>query len=337
MRENFNFPRDDIDAMILKNEKIWMDSIHLPDSKVMKCGHCKKPLTFLLQFYAPLEGSESTYHRALYVFICTRGECLKEYFFEASRVLRVQLPERSSALWDCPKERRSRLCDLCHLRGDYRCGQCKRARYCGRYHQELDWTEGGHRERCEEMDALAPECAVNSWWISPPDDHLSKRLLFDELEIVTEEEPEEAVRVYDEKVQKRVALNRESELPLDEKLTDPVLVEFQSIVSIEPKQVLRYTDSKKRGPIWVQTKGQIDPKSVPKCELCGSPRIFELQIMPQLVYYLKVEKMVRQSHETELDWGTLVIYTCQKSCDLDTFGSSSGAYVSEYIYMQRME
>jgi pre-rRNA-processing protein TSR4 len=48
--------------------------------------------------------------------------------------------------------------------------------------------------------------------------------------------------------------------------------------------------------------------------------------MPQLLYYLKVDKV----GEDSLDWGTLVVYTCPASC---TPKEGSG-YVEEFIWRQ---
>ena len=45
--------------------------------------------------------------------------------------------------------------------------------------------------------------------------------------------------------------------------------------------------------------------------------LFE-KILPQLLYYLAVEKTTA---EDSIDWGTLLIYSCSKSCSLTTDGS----------------
>ena len=36
------------------------------------------------------------------------------------------------------------------------------------------------------------------------------------------------------------------------------------------------------------------------------------QIMPQLLYYLKLDTV----SEPSIDWGTLLVFTCTASCDL---------------------
>ncbi|KAF5810512.1 putative programmed cell death protein [Helianthus annuus] len=48
-----------------------------------------------------------------------------------------------------------------------------------------------------------------------------------------------------------------------------------------------------------------------------------VQILPQLLYFLKVENDYKS-----LDWATIVVYTCEASCD----GSLS--YVEEFSWVQ---
>jgi hypothetical protein len=61
---------------------------------------------------------------------------------------------------------------------------------------------------------------------------------------------------------------------------------FQKIVSYAPRQVLRYAYCGK--PLWC-TSPAPDLTAIPACELCGQPRIFELQLMPALLSLWKSE------------------------------------------------
>jgi len=54
--------------------------------------------------------------------------------------------------------------------------------------------------------------------------------------------------------------------------------------------------------------------------------LFEFQVLPQLLYYLKIDNMDQDS----LDWGTLVVYTCRNSCE----SKNNEAYLNEFIYRQ---
>lgn len=59
------------------------------------------------------------------------------------------------------------------------------------------------------------------------------------------------------------------------------------------------------------------------CHYCGAPRVFELQLMPPLVYLLKASSGV------DIEFGTVLVYTCSKSCWHD--GSLA---CEEYICVQ---
>ncbi|KAI3731456.1 hypothetical protein L1987_62644 [Smallanthus sonchifolius] len=65
--------------------------------------------------------------------------------------------------------------------------------------------------------------------------------------------------------------------------------------------------------------------SIPKCSSCGSDRAFEFQILPQLIYFFEVK-----NDSNSLDWATIVVYTCEASCD----GSQS--YEEEFSWVQLM-
>ncbi|KAH0622471.1 hypothetical protein JD844_024815 [Phrynosoma platyrhinos] len=61
---------------------------------------------------------------------------------------------------------------------------------------------------------------------------------------------------------------------------------------------------------------------IPKC-LCGSKRVFEFQVMPQLLNHLKVDSL-----EESIDWGILAIYTCAENCSLGS------RYTEEFVWKQ---
>ena len=78
----------------------WLDHVHLPSPEDIACGSCQKPMTFLLQVYAPVpvderdpEGAE--YHRTLFVFMCRDANCHSVGACRSFKVLRCQLDEKN--------------------------------------------------------------------------------------------------------------------------------------------------------------------------------------------------------------------------------------------------
>lgn len=109
----------------------------------------------------------------------------------------------------------------------------------------------------------------------------------------------------------------EMEKYADEKEEDEVFTEFRERIAKNKEQVVRHDRDGK--PLWITGDNQLAPEDVPNCEMCGNPRDFEFQIMPQLLNSLKRE---------QLDWGVITIYTCAKDCDIGE------RYVKEFAYKQ---
>jgi pre-rRNA-processing protein TSR4 len=87
----------------------------------------------------------------------------------------------------------------------------------------------------------------------------------------------------------------------------------------DPSQVVRYDFGEDTEPLWVSDHAQLERAKVPACENCGAERWFELQVLPQALHYLKPVKGVGNgiSHGVyqNFDFGTIVVYSCSKSCD----------------------
>lgn len=107
---------------------------------------------------------------------------------------------------------------------------------------------------------------------------------------------------------------------------------FQKATKFSPDQVIRYQRS--GDPLWISDKDIPVSKDIPDCELCGAPRIFEFQIMPQLLNCLNLDAVQREGSgpSTEcIDWGVLIVFTCSKSCD------EGQSYKTEFIWKQDIE
>ncbi|KAK2649558.1 hypothetical protein Ddye_017047 [Dipteronia dyeriana] len=99
---------------------------------------------------------------------------------------------------------------------------------------------------------------------------------------------------------------------------------FQERIGKAPAQVLRYCRSTSAKPLWPMSSGRPSKDDIPKCSYCGGPRCFEFQILPQLLYYFDVKNDV-----DSLDWATIVVYTCEASCD------ASVSYKEEFVWVQQ--
>ena len=87
----------------------WLDNIRLPRPEDTECGTCRKPMTFLLQVYAPVPVNDSAapegaeYHRTMFVFMCRNPGCHGIGVSKSFKVLRCQLDEVVDST-SCPTE-----------------------------------------------------------------------------------------------------------------------------------------------------------------------------------------------------------------------------------------
>lgn len=286
----------------------WMDPKRIPDADRMKCPVCGVCMRFLLQLYCPLENVQSSFHRSLCIFVCREADC------SGCKVIRSQLLRENEfypSVYDenaePGEEALGRQCVLCSLKASKVCGQCSVASYCSRTCQQADWRLG-HKSCCGTLESDELRQRRTQW-------------LFSQHELVLEAE-EDLVNVETEsiKVVTKGTMQDASTEELGEDTfnkVDPDLVHFQTQVARAPRQSVRY---QLRGDIlwpFQENKLTIPP---PDCHLCGSRRVFEFQVLPQLLYFLHIE-------DRDVDFATLAVYTCEKSCPVE-------GYVDEYIYRQ---
>ncbi|NXG43814.1 PDCD2 protein, partial [Psilopogon haemacephalus] len=228
------------------------------------------------------------------------------------------------------------LCRICGCLGPRACGRCRRAAYCGPEHQALDWRLG-HRRACGQT-------ATGGDVADAVPEH--NDFLFPEYEILIEpEEPESPVDSSEDPTDEQVSVDASKGPKEQEELGATGSAAFQSIdeetldamakheteedkvfrmfkeqIAAEPEQVIRYCRGE--GPVWVSGGNIPEEKDIPNCS-CGAKRIFEFQIMPQLLNHLKVDSLGES-----IDWGTLVVYTCADNC------GKGNEYLEEFIWKQ---
>ncbi|KAI4894580.1 hypothetical protein NFI96_018800 [Prochilodus magdalenae] len=106
---------------------------------------------------------------------------------------------------------------------------------------------------------------------------------------------------------------------------DAVFSSFMKRISLCPEQVLRYSWG--GSPLFISETSSNVNQMVPPCAQCGSPRVFEFQLMPALVSLLRSTDL---SSELALEFGTILIYTCRDSCRT----SGSNTPVEEFLFVQ---
>ncbi|XP_048794130.1 programmed cell death protein 2 isoform X2 [Lagopus muta] len=314
----------------------WLGETGLPASDALRCGRCLQPRAFLLQLYAPLPDRPDAFHRTLFVFACRGAACYRLSGPGGPLcAFRSQLPRRNATYSEEPPSeeppplpepvpRRLRsgaaLCRVCGCLGPRVCGRCRRAAYCGPEHQALDWRRG-HRRSCgrggdAEYEILIepeePEFPADST-VDPDDEKgagdASKKLEKQEESRVTSTTSD----VLDEETLEAMAKHETKE--------DKIFQTFKDRITVEPEQIIRYCRGGE-GPIWVSGENIPEEKDIPNC-LCGAKRVFEFQVMPQLLNHLKVDSLGES-----IDWGTLVVYTCAENC------SAENKYAEEFIWKQ---
>jgi len=85
---------------------------------------------------------------------------------------------------------------------------------------------------------------------------------------------------------------------------DKTFLSFQKHLMRNPDQCVRYCFGGE--PLWYNDKRRFKT-GAPACTRCGAPRVFELQLMPTVIWLFKLGP-------GELEFGTVVLYSCSRSC-----------------------
>lgn len=315
----------------------WLSQRGLPSLLGLECEICRLPMAFLLQVYAPISGQDRSFHRTLFLFCCRTHECYAANDSRCMKVFRSQLQRRNEFYpYDPPPEDEPpsgpepdqsvlsvsgvKLCWVCGCPGNKACSRCHSVTYCGKHHQTLHWKHT-HKRECGSQEA--PTVTTSTF-------------LFPESELVTEPEEEEEKKEEDTKEAEEEEEEERSadcpsladtlaetdleEMAMHETEDNKVFQRFKKRIAPEPHQVVRY--SRGGSPLWVSSQHIPSDEDIPPCT-CGAKKIFEFQVMPQLLNSLCVD-----STGASIDWGTLAVYTCSASCNHDD------EYRLEFIWKQ---
>lgn len=329
----------------------WLDPINLPSERSFLCDICGEPLQFLLQVYAP-EDMEYAFHRMIFVFICTSLACLRRDQHEqwkrhperpsrSVKVFRCQLP-RSNPFYsseppnkdDKPCRAGATLCTWCGTwKGIKQCPSCRKANYCSEKHR-VKHSQLGHDYDCQRLRVASDSCdssLSDRGTMTVELQQVACTTIWPEFKIDQEDESAFDTQMSEDNggANSLVTRNRTDDTIMsimqafegdDEKKS---WAYFEERISLAPEQVLRYCRDPGAKPLWPMSSGRPSKDDLPKCSYCNGPLRFEFQILPQLLYYFRVRNDV-----DSLDWATVVVYTCEASCE------ASVAYKEEYAWVQ---
>jgi len=115
---------------------------------------------------------------------------------------------------------------------------------------------------------------------------------------------------------------------------DLIFQHFVEVLSAFPSQILRYS--------WSGTPLLMSPLSgasdVQTCHSCGAKRVFEMQLLPTLLHFLKCDRSGGDAtgagdavlNHPLVDFGTVLVFSCEKSC----WNEESPKLMKETIVLQ---
>ncbi|XP_060693539.1 programmed cell death protein 2-like isoform X1 [Hemiscyllium ocellatum] len=285
------------------------------------CPRCSDPLIQVVQVYCPLEGS--AYHRTINVLACLRPECCGRS--DSWKVL------RSECLGTPPNQETTAkkmvpvpvtVKDWCPEADDWGMEEPWGSSTEGVVQTPAPDSEREVMEQTSRLEALLLEGAEGQGLVSQStvpefqpfyisvmeeEDSHSQSSFKHEEELLAEYQRREGVCVEQLPLS---SCDGEGAPETYEKSQvqhgDRMFNKFMKRISSCPQQILRYCWN--GSPLLLSPLRMESAASV--CELCTSPRVFEFQLMPALVNMLKGSS----SQEQSVEFGTVLIYTCQRSC-----------------------
>ncbi|XP_031288017.1 programmed cell death protein 2 [Pistacia vera] len=329
----------------------WLDPVNLPSGRSCLCDICGEPLQFVRKVYAPIMEKDFTFHRTLFLFMCPSMSCLlrdqheqwkrpPEKPFRSVKVFRCQLPRINPFYSSEPPKYNSTdkptapgvaLCNWCGTwKGDKVCSSCRRVNYCSQKHQVMHWRSG-HKIECQQLNLSSHSNFANGGTTSAERQIVASNSLWPEYEIVNEDESEYDMEMSEDDGHAGSLISKAGMDDTMKSLMNDFegdgdrksWASFQERIAKAPEQVLRYCRNASAQALWPMSSGRPSKGDIPNCSYCGGPRCFEFQILPQLLYYFDVKNDV-----DSLDWTTVVVYTCEGSCE------TSINYVEEFVWVQ---
>ena len=323
----------------------WLDpSVH--PKQMHEANATKRRMDFLLQIYAANDVEDDSlnanaFHRTIYVFTSVDGD--KVFEKGKVRAVRSQLARANEFYGTTPAPRRGvRESDDLRVEEMIREFEMKKRAIETKVKMTLSGGNGSEsKEEEEEMKTKTKNENENT--------------VYPEFEIVVEPESdadeascssmdsEGVVADTNDDDNKKASANTNKKKMFqsigDEAITETDLKEIASGVidsdaqrlatfSVKlakfPDQVLRYCPAQNAKAMWPSKSLAPDDRNIPDCPRCRGKRRFEFQILPTIVSFIVPKESV-ELNDSSLDFGSIAVYTCSKSCALE------GEYAEEYV------
>ena len=293
----------------------------------------QKTMDFLLQIYAVNDDNEdedvnaNAFHRTLYVFASARGDKLHEK--GRVRAFRSQLPRENGFYGMNPApaenaEENPRVDELIreHEAKKLAIETAAKARVNG-------GSEGTKTKANANDNTVYPEFEIV---VEPESDDDDASCSSMDSDAVTDakKNKNDTESANKKKMFQSIGDEAITESDLKEIASGVIDADAQRLATFSvklskfPDQVLRYCPAPNAKAMWPSKSLAPDDRSIPDCPRCNSKRRFEFQILPTIVSFLVPKESV-ELNDTSLDFGSIAVYTCSKSCALD------GEYAEEYV------
>ncbi|CAN4106489.1 unnamed protein product [Withania somnifera] len=316
--------------------------IHLPSTSVdlFNCSACKSDLSLLAQVYAPISKKDwKIEERVIYVFGCLTPECgSTTVSWRAIRIQKsvnseglksqsdraVSLPASSAS--DSKKERKKDILSFDFLaEGDDEDDDDIDLAELGRALSEAaslaSKSKKPNHDRKLTAKTSSPVCAsrvidkklpvIPCFYIYAEEEKFSKKDAS-----VCSKNISSSIKDHENDPDSQDETWEVEDYEYDRALNaDRVYLKFKKRVDAYPEQCFRYSYG---GKPLLASRDAGDPGT---CGLCGAARLYEMQLMPPLLYFLQEAVSEKEKHALDnWNWMTLIVYTCSQVSLLTGYG-----------------
>nr|XP_020840668.1 programmed cell death protein 2-like isoform X3 [Phascolarctos cinereus] len=267
------------------------------------CARCGAAMAHVVQVYCPLEGSP--YHRLLHVFACVHSDCVGQrgsWKVFRSQFLQMQEEYAQGTELKRKEENNFAVKDWCEGAEDWGDdSESNRAPWITSDLLDSDIGDNVNVDEDRECMSQLQELTL--------DEALSDSHSFGHTIPAREGHvlPSSSVPVF-QPYYINVVDEEDYTNFVDTNHAQKLLQEYRQREGIELDLLIAQRYSWNGQPLFI-TCPSSDATGIPSCSNCGSCRVFEFQLMPALVSMLKNTLL-----DISVEFGTVLIYTCQKSC-----------------------